>query len=85
MLSEIILPNRYRELNKLVKIEDNKYKLISKSLSFRVLGHKHEIHAVDPSGGPFLQVGEKCVQGLGELKEITQGPDKDYILEFEPL
>lgn len=66
----ITLQSRYADVvNKLVKVEDNLYKLDSTVSNIRVIEsieHSESFDAIDPCGGPILGVGD-CLGDNGEL------------------
>ena len=55
-----ILPNRYGDLVQLVKQDGNLY-LLDGDLDYMRVGFNEDksINFVDPSGGPFIQIGSK--------------------------
>lgn len=76
------LPTHDRSNNYLEDMGDNKYKLHAQYGDYiRVIYNDDEsIYAIDPSGGPFMAVGE--FKFLGKvLKSVNF--DNGTILEFE--
>lgn len=60
-LRKIKLFNRYGDDIRLEEVEKGKFALRGTDGSIRVIYNdmeKDEIHAVDPSGGPFLAIGD---------------------------
>lgn len=79
----IELKGRNGELHKLIKQEDNKYKLECEGLTYRVgfppdatLDNKVATF-IDPPGGPFIQKGSKIEDY--SVKSLT----RDGYIEFE--
>lgn len=72
--------NRYGEKVYLKNISDNKYELIS-LYGYRIIFFPdgEEVNSIDPSGGPFLSVGD-VIQNK-KIKSISQ----TGILELEEI
>lgn len=79
-MKKIKLPNRYGDRNYLEEVEPNKYKLVldsnSGNLRFgsrSIEGNHYEY--IDPSGGPFMRVGQEIpgVEGIVAKIEVIKG------------
>lgn len=81
MKNKILLPNRYGDKNYLEKIGGNEWKLIideKGSSCLRVIGEPlGEVNAIDPSGGPFMAVGDE-ITGVGIINRIIFDKEKKY-------
>lgn len=79
--NKIKLPNRYGNKNYLETIGENTYRLIldDNNHYLRVLGID-TIEAIDPEGGPYMQVGE-IIKGIGTLVKIEQ--NESFVLTFD--
>ena len=77
-MKKIKLPNRYGDRNYLEEVEPNKYKLVldsnSGNLRFGFIEENHYEY-VDPSGGPFMRVGQEIpgVEGIVAKIEVIKG------------
>ena len=77
-MKKIKLPNRYGDRNYLEEVEPNKYKLVldsnSENLRFGFIEENHYEY-VDPSGGPFMRVGQEIpgVEGIVAKIEVIKG------------
>ncbi len=81
-IKEIILPNRYGDVNKLVLCQDGMFKLICNSTLSVTFNDDNSIYAVDPSGGPFMCVGSN-INGY-EIESIDEDKDTYYLkLKYE--
>ena len=79
--NEIVLPNRYGDVNKLVQCTNGLYKLVCKDMDYLTVTFDDTgIHAVDPSGGPYMAVGGS-IDGY-EIKDIIK-IDNDYYLKLK--
>ena len=84
----IQLPNRYGYDVHLEQIEGDQYLFDGDNNAFeyhRVIFEKSpdEIHAVDPSGGPYLSIG--YVVGKQTVTKIVHEKGKGYIVTLKPL
>lgn len=70
--------NRYREEVYLQQIKDTNYYSLVCPYTYRIIG-ENPIQAIDPSGGPFLSVGD--LVGNKKIVNIS----RDGILELEPV
>lgn len=78
---DIVLPNRYGDINKLIFIGNNIYRLECCNDSYlNVITNNDIITAIDPSGGPFISVGK-------ELDDMTveriYKEDSNYYVKFK--
>ena len=77
-MKKIKLPNRYGDRNYLEEVEPNKYKLVldsnSGNLRFGFIEENYHEY-VDPSGGPFMRVGQEIpgVEGILAKIEVVKG------------
>lgn len=79
--NEIILPNRYGDVNKLVQCKNGLYKLECKDMDYlSVTFDDTGIYAIDPSGGPYMTVGGS-INGY-EIEDIIE-IDNDYYLKLK--
>ena len=93
---EILLYNRYHEDVRLKKVNDNTYELIIPKTkdgeswerwSYDEKDGVETIYMVDPSGGPYMSIGECQLPVYGgnsyftDLKKITR-TDGKWFLEF---
>ena len=86
MKKEIELTNRYRNKNKLVEVSENKWQLVfddPKELEWCRSGLRegydwkdNEYCFVDPSGGPYISIGDMIDEGL-EVERITGEYDEE--------
>lgn len=76
------LPTHDGSNNYLEDLGNNKYKLHAQYEDYMrvIYNEDNSIYAIDPSGGPFMTIGEFKVNGK-VLKSIEF--DNDTILEFE--
>lgn len=76
---EIVLPNRYNSVNKLIKVKNGLYRLECNNYNYlRIIGDK-TITALDPDGGPFMSIGgEVC----GKQIENIYSKDNNFYLEL---
>ena len=85
-MKKIKLPNRYGDKNYLEEVEPNKYKLVldsnSGNLRFGFIEENHHEY-VDPSGGPFMEVGQEIPGVEGILAEIEVVKGKGIFLIFK--
>lgn len=80
--NKIKLPNRYGMQNHLEAISDREYRLHldeKENHYLRVIGNDDKYEAIDPEGGPYMQVGE-MIKGIGTLVKIEQ--DNGFVLTF---
>ena len=87
-MKKIKLPNRYGDKNYLKEVEPNKYKLVLDSNSGNLrLGfgfiEENQYDYVDPSGGPFMKVGQEIPGVEGVLAEIEVVKGKGIFLIFK--
>ena len=79
--NEIILSNRYGDINKLVQCKNGLYKLECKDTDYlSVTFDDTSIYAIDPSGGPYMTVGGS-IDGY-EIEDIIK-IDNDYYLKLK--
>ena len=85
-MKKIKLPNRYGDKNYLEEVEPNKYKLVldsnSGNLRFGFIEENYHEY-VDPSGGPFMKVGQEIPGVEGVLAEIEVVNGKGIFLIFK--
>lgn len=85
-MKKIKLPNRYGDKNYLEEVEPNKYKLVldsnSGNLRFGFI-EENQYDYVDPSGGPFMKVGQEIPGIEGVLTEIEVVKGKGIFLIFK--
>ena len=85
-MKKIKLPNRYGDKNYLEEVEPNKYKLVldpnSGNLRFGFIKENHHEY-VDPSGGPFMKVGQEIPGVEGVLAEIKVVKGKGIFFIFK--
>lgn len=85
-MKKIKLPNRYGDKNYLEEVEPNKYKLVldsnSENLRFGFI-EENQYDYVDPSGGPFMKVGQEIPGVEGVLAEIEVVKGKGIFLIFK--
>ena len=88
-MNRINLPNRYGEHVYLEQDDNGDWWFTSDDKSFayhRVIfseGSSDKIHAVDPSGGPFLCIG--YIVGDKTVTDIEFIKDKGYKVTLKPL
>lgn len=87
-MKKIKLPNRYGDKNYLKEVGPNKYKLVLDSNSGNLrLGfgfiEENQYDYVDPSGGPFMKVGQEIPGVEGVLAEIEVVKGKGIFLIFK--
>ena len=70
------LRSRYGEIHTLKRIKDNEYEFHSPDPYYRVIFEEGstnaDIHAVDPSGGPFMDKGFQLEENVVIDEFITQ-------------
>lgn len=74
-METIILTSRYNDKYKLHKVEDKKYKVDPSMGSFRVgliPDDPNHFSFIDPSGGPFLAVGDKVPEANNAVIESIE-------------
>lgn len=77
-MKKIKLPNRYGDKNYLEEVGPNKYKLVldpnNGNLRFGFIEKNHHEY-VDPSGGPFMEVGQEIpgVESILAKIEVVRG------------
>ena len=85
-MKKIKLPNRYGDKNYLEEVEPNKYKLVldsnSGNLRFGFIEENYHEY-VDPSGGPFMKVGQEIPGVECTLAKIEVVNGKGIFLIFK--
>lgn len=74
-METIILTSRYNDKYKLHKVEDKKYKVDPSMSSFRaglISNDSNHYSFIDPSGGPFLAVGDKVPEANNAIIESIE-------------
>lgn len=83
----IDIKSRYGDIHKLERIggEDSCLFLFIPTSEYTRIGYNEDgsYAFIDPSGGPFLQVGDTVEELDRTIKSICQSPDRGYIIEFE--
>lgn len=85
-MEKIELKSRYGDIHILEKIEDKKYKFLPSDNYMRcgLTDDKNKYHFVDPSGGPFISVGNKLEEANAVVKSIEYMEDiKATVVTFE--
>lgn len=74
-METIILTSRYNDKYKLHKVEDKKYKIDPSIGSFRaglIPNDSNHYSFIDPSGGPFLAIGDKVPEANNAIIESIE-------------
>ena len=84
-MDKIELKSRYGDIHILEKIEDKKYKFLPSDNYMRcgLTEDKNKYHFVDPSGGPFISVGNKLQEVDATVKEIEFVEGIGTVITFE--
>lgn len=86
-METIILTSRYNDKYKLLKVEDKKYKVDPSMGSFRaglIPNDSNHYSFIDPSGGPFLAVGDKVPEANNAIiKSIKVIKGEGTFIVFE--
>lgn len=76
MKKQYIITSRYGDRHKLVQIGEYEYEFKFADGFYRgVLNEDGTIHAIDPSGGPFMTVGCEVIPGY-EIESFIQREGK---------
>lgn len=73
-MMKINLPNRYNDNNYLLKVDENKYQLVTEYSCRIIYNDNNTIYAIDPSGGPYLAIGSKVNNKvITDFKDTNDG------------